>query len=691
MAANTKFQKLLEPGYIGSVRTKNRILRMGANPGFPPYEEGYVQQYYFNFYEALAKGGAGLVTIGIKPVGAPKGKGFDLDDDKYLPRMREMTDAVHKYDCPVFIQMFHIGPWLPPPLTVAASSFIKEEIPTMMQDFPGARELTVAEIKDIVKEFGDTVERAKRAGFDGIEINAGCTHLFNTFLSRAWNKRTDEYGFATMENRARIVVEIVQEIKKRNSKDFAVVVLFNVAEPGLENGLNKKEALEFSRIFEAAGADAIHARIEFYIRRKATGLRESTHFPDVALYPEIPPYAESSGVDISHHGKGGWVPIAKEIKKVVHIPVISVGRLDPEMGEKLIRSGAVDFVNLNRRLMADHDLPHKLMENRIEDIAPCTACMTCFSTMEQELPAQCRINAALGKEKEYEIKPADKKKKVAVIGSGPAGMEAARVAALRGHSVTLFEKEPGMGGSMNLAAVVKGTEREELPLITKYFKTQLTKEGVDIKLKTEANRTVIQELKPDVVIVASGGKHNIPDIPGINNKKVLTSKSLHSQLKKYLRFFGTGLMEKLVKIYMPVGKNVVIMGGGIHGCQTAEFLRKHGRNVTIVETGPEIGEGLLPHLIKPQLIDWLNKHDVAMLPGVKYEEITDEGLVISRDGKKQTIPADTIITSLPMKPDMELCDSFKDTAPEVYCIGDTSNPALIVDAVADGSRIARAI
>ncbi len=693
MADSKRFRELLEPGFIGAVRTRNRMLKMAAHPGFFPWEDGNIQQGAIDYYESIAKGGIGLIAVGGAPIGAPPGMGYCIHEDRFLPSMTRLAEAVRQHGCPVFIQMFHLGPMLPiiPGLEqpMAASALSQIELPT--QESSPTREVSVSEIREIVQRFGSDAERVKRAGFQGVEINAGCTHFLNSFLSRAWNKRQDEYG-GSLGNRARIVVEIIQEIKRRNGTDFAVVALYNVAEPGLKDGITGTESLELAKIFEAAGADAIHARIEFYTTRKATGGNDTTHFPDVAFYPEPPPYATPDVVDTSHHGAGGWVPLAIAIKKIVRIPVITTGRLDPEMGEKLIKRGAVDFINLNRRIMADHELPNKVIEGRLEDINKCTACMTCFSNMQQGLPPKCRVNAALGKEKEYEIKPTAKQKKAVVIGGGPAGMEAARVAALRGHQVILFEKEPMLGGSVNLAAVVKGTEREDLLGMVDYLKTQISKAGVDIRLGKTATKELIQETKPDVVIVAVGGNHNIPDLPGIDKKNVITSQTLHHQLKNYLKLTGARLMTRLVTKYVPVGKSVVIIGGNIHGCQTAEFLVKRGRKVTIVESGDEIGEGLLPSLIKPQLLDWLNKKDVPMISGVTYKEISDKGLVITTsDGKQQTIEADTILTVLPLLPNTELAESLKGAAPEVYAIGDCNAPHLIVDAVADGARLARAV
>jgi len=695
MNSSKRFRRLLEAGYIGSIRTKNHILKTGSTLGFYPWEDGNVQQKVIDSYEALAKGGAGLVTVGAAPLGVPPGRGYKMDDDKYLPSMTRMAESIRKYDCPAFLQMFHLGPMIPPFLvsagvrSLAASSLSKSELPLPTLAVP--KELSIAEIEGIVEEFGDQAERAKKAGFQGIELNAGCNHLLNSFLSRAWNKRKDAYGIGSLESRAKIVVDIIKEIKRRNGRDFAIIALINGAEPGLEKGITPEESQGIAKILQAAGADAIHVRAEFYSKPKDPSRRDSTQFPDIALYPE-PPYPVGHIIDISRHGVGGWVPLAAAVKKVVSIPVIAIGRLDIELGEKLLRRGVVDFISFNRRLMADPELPNKLAEGRLEDIRPCTGCLTCFDNNEHGNPPLCQVNAAIGKEKEYEIKPAKKKKRVMVIGGGPAGMETARVAALRGHEVLLYERERKLGGSMPLAAMVKGFEREDILSLIRYFKTQITKLGVDIRLGKEVNRSVIEEAKPDVLIIATGGTHNIPEIPGINRRNVVTSRALHRKLKSYLRFFEPRVLRWLTRFWMPLGKRVVIMGGNIQGCQTAEFLVKRGRKVTIADTAKEIGDGLLEIFVKPHLLIWLDKKGVTMMPGVKYEEITDKGLTIAtKEGKRKTIKADTIVTALPLLPNTELLKSLDGIVPEVYAIGDCKEPHLIVNAIADGSRIARAI
>ncbi|NQT30831.1 MAG: FAD-dependent oxidoreductase [Deltaproteobacteria bacterium] len=695
MAGSTRFQKLLEPGYIGSIRTKNHILKTGSTLGFYPWEDGNIQQAVIDSYEAIAKGGAGLVTVGGAPLGVPPGMGYKMDDDKYLPSMTRLAESIRKYDCPAFVQMFHLGPMLPPFLVasgqeaLAASSMDKSELP--LPTLPVSRELTVPEIEEIVQEFGNQAERIKKAGFQGIELNAGCNHLLNSFLSRAWNKRQDAYGIGSIESRAKIVVDIIKEIKRRNGKDFAIIALINGAEPGLEKSITPEESQGIAKALQEAGADAIHVRAEFYSRPKDFGLRDSTQFPDIGFYPDNP-YPDMRVIDASRHGVGGWVPLAAVVKKAVSVPVITVGRLDPELGEEILRRGMADFITFNRRLMADHDLPNKLAEGRLEDIRPCTGCTTCFDNNEHGNPPLCQVNASIGKEKEYEIKPAQKKKRVMIVGGGPAGMETARVAALREHEVILYEKEPKLGGSMLLAAMVKGFDREDILGLVGYFKIQINKLGVDVRLGKEVNRSVIEEVKPDVLVIAAGGAHDIPEIPGIDRRNVVTSCALHRRLKSYQRLFGPKVLRWLTQFWMPIGKRVVIMGGNIQGCQTAEFLVRRGRKVTIVDTTQEIGDGLLEMYVKPHLLDWLDRKGVTMMPGVKYEEITDKGLTITnKEGKKQTIEADTIVTAMPLLPNTDLLKSLEGSVPELYAIGDCKEPKLIVDAIGDGSRIARAI
>jgi 2,4-dienoyl-CoA reductase (NADPH2) len=297
----------------------------------------------------------------------------------------------------------------------------------------------------------------------------------------------------------------------------------------------------------------------------------------------------------------------------------------------------------------------------------------------------------LGREREFGIKPAEKKKKVLVVGSGPAGMEAARVAALRGHEVILYEKEHRLGGLLPLAAIVKDLEFESILDTIHYFKNQMTKLDVKIKLGEEVNFSEIKKINPDVAILATGGVSAIPEIPGIKSRKVLNNDKLHKKLKLALRFLGPKALEQLTKWWMPIGKRVVIIGGGLAGCQLAEFLVKRGRRVAIVDTAKKLGEGLLAN-DPTRLFKWFNQKGVTIIAEVQYEEITEKGLVITtKEGERKTLEADTIITSLPLFPTADLLKSLEGKVPEVYQIGDCRESGFIHSAIADGSRIARMI
>jgi len=341
--------------------------------------------------------------------------------------------------------------------------------------------------------------------------------------------------------------------------------------------------------------------------------------------------------------------------------------------------------------MADPDLPRKVAEGRPEDIRPCMACLECRTAFQRYLPVSCRVNAALGKEREYQIEPAAHKKRVVVVGGGPGGMEAARVAAARGHEVVLYEKAPRLGGSLPMAALIKGTQIEDLPALVYYFETQLRKLGVRVQLQQEFTPAMARVLKPEAVVVASGGRHATPTISGIDRWNVLTGQALARKAAPYLRLFGPQLLGWITRFWLPVGKRVVVIGGQLHGCQVAAFLVKRGRHVTIVEASDQLGEGISVAM-KPRLLDWLAEKGVAILTGAECREITDEGAIVrTRDGTVRTVIADTVITALPTLSNPALSKVLEGVVPEVYAVGDCGESRLILQAIADGSRVGHSI
>jgi 2,4-dienoyl-CoA reductase (NADPH2) len=525
--------------------------------------------------------------------------------------------------------------------------------------------------------------RAQKAGFDGVELNAATCHLINAFYSRIFNKRQDEYGCTTIENRARFLNRIVSEIKKRVGNNFPVVVLLNIAEYGHEKATTLEEGVQFAKLAQEAGADAIQVRAHGY------GHRGGLLQPDRLYYPEMPKPLPKD-LDWSHKGVAAIIPLAQAVKKVVSVPVFAACRLDPVLGEKLLRQGDIDFVGMTRRLLADPELPNKVAAGRLEDINPCTGCLYCMDVRLHNTPIRCRINANLGREREFALKPAAKTKRVLVIGGGPAGMEAARVAALRGHKVTLCEKESKLGGLLSLAAMLKDVEVNELLALIRYLTTQMEKAGVTVKLNMEVTPSLITGLKPDVVILAAGGIDSTMNVPGVDKHNVVTGAKLHGQIKFYSRFFGPKTMAGLTKIWMPIGKRVAVIGGTIHGCELAEFLIKRGRKVTIIHSGTEIGEGMTGD-DQFQFMRWIAGKDATIITGAAIDKITDTGLVITTAEKEQTITVDTVAFALPLQPNAKLQKEFEGKLTEIYAIGDCNEPHLIADAIAGGSRIAHSI
>jgi 2,4-dienoyl-CoA reductase (NADPH2) len=693
MGDNPRYQKLLEPGYIGSVKTRNRIIKSGAGM-FMWYESDiHMREEVKAYYEAMARGGVGLIIVEAPGVDYPWGTRrrarYRIDDDKYIEGLKELVEVIHRHDCPTFMQMNHDGPWqahLPSepnpfydgPPVAASAVWLKNE-----HDFHNEvpKPLTIPEIEGIVDKFASAAERAKKAGFEGVDINAASSHLFHNFLSPFWNKREDIYG-GSLENRARLLVQLIQEIKGRTGKDFAVSVIINGIEIGQAVGIDNRTCLtpedsrEIAVLLEKAGVDMIQVRSHWIGRHLGAFL------PDTLFYPEAPADSLPEEYDGSRKGAGANILLAAGIKRRISIPVAVVGRLDADLGEKFLREGLVDFIAMTRRLLADPDYVNKIAEGRYDDIAPCTACINCLRS------ARCRVNALLGTPYNT-IEKAEKKKKVLVIGGGPGGMEAARVSALRGHEVTLYDKASKLGGLLPLAAMVKGSHPEDLSLLINYLEGQIKKLGVKIELGKEADISVVERLKPDVVFVATGGVPTTPEIPGIDRPNVISGGELHRRLKFFSRFFGPYTLRWLSNFYMPIGKRVVVIGGALQGCELAEFLTKRGRKVTIVEKADQLGEGMSA-VFYQHLMVWFEKKGVKMISGVKeYVEITDKGLtIIDKEGKKQTIEADTIVPALPLTPNTALLEELQKKMPEVYAIGDCQQPALIADAIGTGLRTA---
>ncbi|MCX5999202.1 MAG: FAD-dependent oxidoreductase [Chloroflexi bacterium] len=479
-------------------------------------------------------------------------------------------------------------------------------------------------------------------------------------------------------------LEVIQAIRARVGTSYPVWARINGQTYHSDEGTTPEEAQETARMGERAGLDAIH--VSGYGGSLGSGFTQA---------PLV-------------YQPGGLLAAAQRIKQVVKIPVIAVGRISPELGEKVLSEGGADFIAMGRPLLADPELPNKLASGRRDDIRTCICCYTCVHQSFIRQSVCCAVNAAVGKEDEFRIKRAAKPRKVLVIGGGPAGMEAARVASLRGHQVTLCDKERRLGGSLFFAAMAR---RENEDLIN-YLAAQIKKLPVRVKLGQELTPALIEAEKPDVVIVAVGPKYATVDIPGVDRKNVFGSAEMRQMISGSLkgdtgkklpgwqramlylggplmrRFLTPSMVRQLTKLWMPLGKRVVIIGGDLVGCELAGFLAERGKTVTVLESGKSLApEMAIP--LKWRLIDQLREMGVAMLTRVKYEAITPDGVVITdKEGKRQTIAADTVVLAAGVKPNLDLFQALQGKVAEAHAAGDCTELRLIRGSIADGSGTA---
>lgn len=639
---SSMFRKIFEPGYIGKLKLKNRLVKSPTATKLAT-PDGCVSERMVNHYKELARGGVGLIIVEFTYVDeiASKMAECQLGASREYHRagLEWLASTIKMNGAAACLQLCHAGNqrFFPGAKTVTAfpSRYIKgQAVP---------EELTLDEIREIVEAFGDAAVRAKSVGFDMVEIHGAHGYLITNSLSPQINVRSDCYG-GSLPNRMRLLLEIIENIRRKVGTDYPLLVRLSGTDYEEKNPITIEETKAVAKVLEEAGISAIHV---------SGGIHSNSDKEVVRMYWPL--------------AYNVWA--AEEIKKVVSIPVIASGSItSAQLAEKILEEGKGDFIGLARPLLADPYFPLKAKEGRPEDINPCIRCCDgCMIRGTRIGTIACSVNVALGKEEEFKITPVSKPKNVAVVGGGPAGMEAARVSALMGHQVTLFEKRK-LGGMLLEASVPEF--KADLRGLIDYLANQLYKTGVTV-VHDEAGIQTIKDGKFDAVIVATGGKPFIPDIPGLNKSSVVTDLDVLRGAK--------------------TGGSLVVVGGGMIGSDVALYLAEQGKEVTITTRGQEIARDMEAYS-RVAFFERLSKQKVTIYTGLCLEEIGSGTAIFSKASARVEIKADSVVLSPGLTPNRDLFDELAAISElECYAVGDCVMPRMIYDAIHEGYRAASAI
>lgn len=683
-AFTTDYANVFSPLDIGTITIKNRIVKSGATSR-TVIKGPELSQSFKDYYGQIAEGGTGLIWIDqfFDFTGKAKTGNTPLASDEDAAKVKEFTDFVHAQGAYVGGQI--VGFW--------TNSSCDGEITAPFENTAAKR--TMMTVEDIHTFQNDMVHRCvmlKKAGFDGVDINAGCDHTFSTFLSRHWNtQRDDEYGPQSFENRARILTELIGLIREACGKDFVIQVLYNGIEENVERLGNSddcitvEEAIEFARLFENAGADCLQ------VRYCPIGYHGG-FFPDALHVCEHGNTGYGTQINYDRHFAGkvngqydgacALLNLAAEIKQSVSIPVGTVGAMDPRLApdiiDKALGEGKIDFVAMTRPLMCDPDLPNKLQSGRRDEVAPCNHCLTCLqAVLPHPVTVGCRCNAIFGRVRDGEIdysgrpEPASQKKRIMVVGGGPSGMEAARIAALRGHDVTLYDSA-NLNGLMSFAAAVKGPH-EKIADFCAYLKRQLEVTGVKVETGVSVDAAKVQEESPDAVIVAVGGIR--PDVA----IKAADGSALVRSIKE-------------AATAQDLGDSVVILGDNHHAVDFAINLVHQGKAVTMLSSRTEeFFDVEHPSWVRYSMKAWLESKGARILYQTTPLEVTDGSIKVATVfGTETEIVCTAVVNCEMLKENAELFDAIPSDV-EAYRVGDCAVPSTIAEAISSGNKVGRIV
>ncbi|MDO5297146.1 MAG: FAD-dependent oxidoreductase [bacterium] len=648
-----EYKNIAAPFSIGKVKIKNRLLMAPMDTGFGNLPNGIFTSAGIEYFVRRAQGGFGLLFSGGTNVDGPvDGTPCILDDPRqFVLAGKNINERLRAYGCKMFMQLT---------MNIGRNAGMKSPspLPALRNPSVTVPELTAAEIHTKVEEMAQAAKLVREAGYAGIDIHAlHWGHLLDSFALAFMNHRQDEYG-GSLENRLRLCREIAEAIKKACGRDFPVTMRialksymkdFDKASfTGEEEvGRTLEEAIAIAKLLESYGYDALSTDV---------GTLD-------AFYHAMPP---------SYIPMGSSLDLAAEVKKAVKIPILCGSRFaDPDLIEQALAEGRVDAAVVGRQAIADPDFANKVLTGHPENVRTCIGCnQGCIWGYFTRGRVSCAVNPEVGREGQNLIAPALEKKNVAVVGGGLSGMEAARIAALRGHKVTLYEKSSALGG--NLIAAGAHDFKREVAQLNEYFKQQMRLLPIDVKMNTEASAKAVSELKADAVILAVGSVPIMPaSIPGIDLPKTLSSIEACLNSK-------------------PVGNSVVVVGGGLVGCELAYGYAKEGKEVTIVEALEDI---LLvndvPEMNKIMLQDAFEHYGTRVLTQTRLQEITPEGAVVLKaDGSRENIPADTVVMAIGYRPLPSMAEQLAGCGAAVYEIGDGNRVGNVLTCIQDAYEVA---